>query len=382
MRVDFNVPLSDLAEITDDTRIVKALDSINYCVSQGAKLILASHLGRPKGERIPACSLKPVGEYLKGIFANCYMVDDCIGTLVEKAVHDLKPKDILLLENLRYYEAETKPEKDPSFAKQLASFADVYVDDAFGCAHRKHSSITEVPKFFPKASAAGFLLEKEIEFLGKVVANPKRPFYAVIGGAKVSSKLGVLQSLLEKVDGLVIGGAMANTFLKALGKQMGASLVEDDLVSEAEKIIKLCRDHNIRLFLPVDVAIAKNLSDKSKREEVSLDQGIGKEFQAFDIGSKSIEKLKHFLSDANTILWNGPLGVFENPLFAKGTFDLAVYLAKSSATTLIGGGDSIAAINQLNLAGQMTHISTGGGASLEYLEYGTLPGIEVLTDKD
>ncbi len=368
LRVDFNVPMEN-GKITDNNRILAALPTIQYLLSKGCAIIIMSHLGRPKGVS-NELSLKPIGEELerlihhKILFATDYNVD-------------LKPGEILLLENLRFHEAEEKPEKDPSFAKRLAALGDFYVNDAFGCAHRAHASIVEVPKLLPGRSAPGFLMEKEIAFLEKALRHPERPFLALIGGAKVSSKIGMLKALSDKVDVLAIGGGMAYTFLKAQGYAVGNSLVEPDYEAQAVEILDLYRSKNIPLLLSSDFVIADKIEDHVKTRIVSLKEGIPNGFMGLDIGPETVRIFSQEIKKAKTILWNGPMGVFEKALFAKGTEAIAEIFAKSSAMTIAGGGETAAAILKTPWADQVSHISTGGGATLEYLEFGSLPGIEV-----
>jgi phosphoglycerate kinase len=339
-----------------------------------------SHLGRPKGKDLKL-SLKPVCKRLALLLKKeVKMAPDCIGKDVEKLAKNLKPGEILLLENLRFYEAEEKPSLDTNFAKSLAALADIYVDDAFGTAHRKHSSTYSIAKFFPGKSICGFLLENEIKHLKKIL-NPNRPFYAIIGGKKISSKIGVINSLIDKVDALFIGGGMTYTFLKAANLSIGDSVYEEDYISEAQKIIDKCNSKKVRLFLPVDLVIADDFNNDAKTQIISTDENIAENWQGVDIGPKTIKEWEKHLKDAKTILWNGPLGVFEFDNFAKGTNAIARAISKLNCTTIIGGGDSVAAINKLGISDKFTHLSTGGGASLEFIEFGNLPGIEVLTDK-
>lgn len=382
MRVDFNVPQDENQHITDDTRIKETLPSIQYILNQGGKLILMSHLGRPKGKKNLKYSLAPIAKNLSELLGKkVQFCGDCIGDEVKNAVDHLKSGECLLLENLRFYEAEEKPEKDPFFAKQLSAFGDVFVDDAFGNAHRHHSSNVEVPKYFRNSSAAGFLMEKEIAFLGKELSHPKRPFYAIIGGAKVSDKLGVIKALLKKVDAIFIGGAMAYTFLKAKGFSIGSSLCEDDLLEIATFILEESKLQNIPIILPIDHLVSSNLKGESDVFTCSVQEGIKPGFYGVDIGPKTIELFSAELLPAKTVFWNGPLGIFEVSRFSEGTKAIASLVANLDAMTIVGGGDSVAALESLNLKDKISHVSTGGGASLEYIEYGTLPGIEVLTDK-
>lgn len=384
MRVDFNVPLDKHGKITDDSRIVSSLPSINYVLDHGGTLILMSHLGRPK-QKSPELSLKPCADRLSELLNRpVVMAPDCIGSETTKLVQESKPGQVILLENLRFHLAEEHPEKDPSFAKQLASLGDLYVNDAFGTAHRAHSSTATITQYFPGKSAAGFLLQKEIEFLGNILRNPQRPFVAIIGGAKISSKIGVLKSLVQKVDSLLIGGGMAFTFLKALGKDIGDSIHEPEFTQKCLEIIESCRSQNVRLILPEDLVIANKISSDASFSIINLqEKGIPFGFQGVDIGPKTVQKFANEIRNAKTVFWNGPVGVFEVPEFAKGTYELAKVLANAhgKTTTIVGGGDSIAALNKLGLADEMSHLSTGGGASLEFLELGTLPGIEALSDK-
>jgi len=382
MRVDFNVPLNDDLSIADDFRIRCALDSIKYILEKNGSIILMSHLGRPKGEKSAKLSLAPCAKRLSELL-NCpvKMAKDCIGEEVKKQAAALKPKEILLLENLRFHKAEEKPETDPSFAKELASLGDVYVNDAFGTAHRKHSSTFEIVKNFPKSSAMGFLLEKEVKFLSNLLTDPKRPFYAILAGAKISTKIGMITQLLEKVDALFIGGAMAFTFLKAQGLSVGDSLIEEDQISRAEEILQLANSKKIPLHLPEDVVIAQEAKEDAKTKVVSVKEGIDKGWKGMDIGPETIKKWKELFINAKTIFWNGPVGIFEMAPFARGTKEIAECLAQISATTIIGGGDSVAAVRSLHLEKNFTHLSTGGGAALEFVEQGHLPGVDALTNK-
>ncbi len=378
MRVDFNVPLDNELNVVDPTRIEASLPSIRYVLDQGGSLILMSHLGRPGNQVKPQLSLAPVAKVLASLVNQTVeMAPDCIGEAVREKVNKLGPGSILLLENLRFHRAEEHPEEDSSFAKELASFGDCYVNDAFATSHRKHSSTYTVASYFPHKAAAGFLMEKEITVLGNLLENPQKPFYALLGGAKVSSKIGVITSLLKKVDLLLIGGAMAYTFLKAQNIDAGNSLVEEELVSFAKEILK---QQGSKIILPIDCIAAAVCSEESPSQTVSFSDNFPKNFSGFDIGPATVKLFSQKIADGKTILWNGPLGVYEIDQFAKGTHELARTVAQLSANTVVGGGDLIAAINQAGVADQMSHISTGGGATLELLEYGTLPGIEALSD--
>ncbi len=379
MRVDFNVPLdkNDNTTITDATRIKSAMPTIKYILEQGAALILMSHLGRPKGEPNPKYSMKPVADYLKNEASlNVTFASDCIGDEVKKQASELKAGEVLLLENLRYHAEEEK--NDAGFAGELASLAEIYVNDAFGTAHRAHASTEGIARKLP--AVAGFLMEKEIQYLGDAVANPERPFVAIIGGAKVSSKISVLENLLEKVDTLIIGGGMAYTFFKAEGHTVGTSLVEDDYIDTAKKIIAKAKELGKNLYLPVDNVIADKFDNEANIKTIANDE-IPDGWMGMDIGPTTLKEVQDILAKAKTVIWNGPLGVFEMSNFNKGTFAVAQAIADSSCTSVIGGGDSVSAVNKSGLADKMTHISTGGGASLEYLEGKVLPGIDILQDK-
>lgn len=381
MRVDFNVPLNKDGAISDDTRIKESLASIRHVLKSGGSAILMSHLGRPKGVD-PQLSLKPCCSALSKLLGlPVLMAEDCIGEKVEKMAHDLMPGQVLLLENVRFYPAEEKPASDPSFAKKLASLGDIYVNDAFATAHRSHSSTTVIAHFFPGNAAAGFLLQKEIEFLGRLMHNPKTPFYAIIGGSKISTKMGVLKSLLPRVSGIFIGGGMAFTFLKAQGIEIGNSIHEDDQIPVAVDFMKEALEKKVSFWLPIDLLIADAFGNDANTKMIPSSNGIPKGWQGMDIGEKTIGEWKKILQNAATVLWNGPLGIFELSRFANGTNQIAEELSSLHATTIVGGGDSVSAINKLGLSSKFTHVSTGGGASLEYLEFGHLPGIDALSDK-
>lgn len=376
MRVDFNVPLDEQRHIIDDTRIQKTLPTIRYVLEQGGAVILASHLGRPKGKRLKEFSLQPVAERLSELLQQSVtMAPDCIGEATKELVSKMKPGDIVLLENLRFHAEEEK--NDPDFAKQLAALGDIGVNDAFGCCHRAHASVSGIAAFLPMV--AGLLLAKEIQFLGETVTNPEHPFAAIIGGAKISDKINVIDHLLDKVDVMIIGGGMANTFLLAQGYAVGKSLVEMDKIELAKKLLQKAKQKNVHFLLPVDVTVAFNFANDSEYVVTNLND-IPQTGMILDIGTRSQAIFAEALKDMKTIIWNGPMGVFEMPHFALGTQAVAKAVADASAVSIVGGGDSLAAINQMGLADAITHISTGGGASLEYLEGKALPGIIALQD--
>lgn len=373
VRVDFNVPLSEGA-VGDDTRIQAALPTINYLLENGAAVILCSHLGRPKDAPDPAFSLRPVAEYLATLVdAEVKFAEDCIGEAANKAADKLEPGQVLVLENTRFHAGEKK--NDPEMAKQLASLADLYVNDAFGSAHRAHASTAGVADYLP--SAAGFLLEKEIKYLGNAIAEPERPFVAILGGAKVSDKIGVIENLLTKAEQILIGGGMANTFFKAQGYEMGNSLVEEDVLDTARALLDTAAG---KLILPVDMVIADAFEADADAQVLPVGD-VPAGWRVLDIGPRSVEIFGEVIQQAKTIVWNGPMGVFEFEKFARGTFEVARLVAESGATSMVGGGDSVSAIKKSGLEDRITHISTGGGASLEMLEGRILPGLAVLDDK-
>ncbi len=379
VRCDFNVPL-DGDKITDETRINGALPTIKYLIENGAKVILCSHMGKPKGEPKPEFSLAPVAKSLSAKLGKDVIFaadDNVVGENAKKAVAEMKDGDVVLLENTRYRAEETKNVEN--FSEELASLADVFVNDAFGTAHRAHCSTEGVTKFL-KEAAAGYLIQKEIEYLGNAVDNPARPCVAILGGSKVSSKISVINNLLEKVDTLIIGGGMAYTFMKACGEEVGDSLLEADFIDYAKEMMDKAEKKGVKLLIPVDTVVATAFDNDAEHKTVGRG-GIEAGWQGLDIGEKTIELYKDALKDAKTVVWNGPMGVFEMPTFAKGTNAIAQMLADLDAITIIGGGDSVAAVNQAGLGDKMSHISTGGGASLEFLEGKALPGIVALNDK-
>lgn len=376
VRVDFNVPLNDKGEITDDTRITASLPTIQYLLEQKAAVILMAHLGRPKGQVKPELSLAPVAKHLgKLLGKKILFAPDCVGEAAQAAASKLKPGHILLLENLRFHKEEEK--NDMEFAEKLASLADLYVNDGFGVSHRAHASVEGVTHFLP--AAAGFLLEKEIQYVGQAVTNPLHPFVAIIGGAKVSDKIGVISNLLDKVDTLLIGGGMANTFLAAQGYKMGKSLVEEDKLDLAKELLAKAKKNKVNMLLPTDLVMAAAFAPDAEHVTEKV-KNLNQAYMALDIGAETSKAYAEALADAKMIVWNGPMGVFEMDAFYKGTEAVAKAVAKSRATSIVGGGDSVAAIEKLGLAKRITHISTGGGASLEYLEGKVLPGVAALDD--
>lgn len=376
VRVDFNVPLNDKGEITDDTRITASLPTIQYLLEQKAAVILMAHLGRPKGQVKPELSLAPVAKHLgKLLGKKILFAPDCVDEAAQAAASKLKPGHILLLENLRFHKEEEK--NDMEFAEKLASLADLYVNDGFGVSHRAHASVEGVTHFLP--AAAGFLLEKEIQYVGQAVTNPLHPFVAIIGGAKVSDKIGVISNLLDKVDTLLIGGGMANTFLAAQGYKMGKSLVEEDKLDLAKELLAKAKKNKVNMLLPTDLVMAAAFAPDAEHVTEKV-KNLNQAYMALDIGAETSKAYAEALADAKMIVWNGPMGVFEMDAFCKGTEAVAKAVAKSRATSIVGGGDSVAAIEKLGLAKRITHISTGGGASLEYLEGKVLPGVAALDD--
>jgi len=379
VRCDFNVPLQD-GKITDDTRIVEALPTIKKLINDGGKVILCSHLGKPKGVPKPELSLAPVAARLSELLGKEVKFakdDNVVGENAKAAVAAMKEGDVVLLENTRFREEETK--NIDSFSQELASLCDVFVNDAFGTAHRAHCSNVGVTKFVDTA-VVGYLMQKEIEFLGNAVNNPKRPFVAILGGSKVSSKISVINNLLDKVDKLLIGGGMAYTFMKAMGEEVGNSLLEEDYIDFAKDMLKKAEEKGVQLLLPIDTVVAKEFSNDAEFKTVKRGQ-IEAGWQGLDIGEETCKLFADAVKDAKTVVWNGPMGVFEMPNFAKGTFAIAKALSEIDAITIIGGGDSAAAVNQLGFKDKMTHISTGGGASLEFLEGKELPGVAAANDK-
>lgn len=378
MRADFNVPMDENRKITDDSRILGALPTIQYLLDAGAKLILMSHLGRPKGEVNPKYSLAPVAVRLSELLNKpVKMSKDVIGEDAKKLVAELKDGDVMLLENLRFHKEEEA--NDDGFAKALASFGDIYVNDAFGTAHRAHASTEGVTRFID-TSVSGFLIEKELKFLGEAVENPERSFVAILGGAKVSDKIGVIENLLNKVDVLLIGGGMAYTFIKAMGGNIGKSLLEEDKIELAKNLLEKAEEKNVKLLLPVDTLIADDFSNDANTDVVKTGE-IPDTWQGLDIGPKTRELFASEIKKAKTVVWNGPMGVFEMPTFAEGTKAIAKAMSECGGTTIVGGGDSAAAVESMGFGDKISHISTGGGASLEFLEGKELPGVKALSDK-
>ncbi len=378
VRVDFNVPITEDGKVGDDKRITAALPTIQYLLEHKAKVILCSHLGRPKGKFDPQFSLAPVGERLSELLPDVriWMADDVIGDSAKTAVADMKEGEIVLLENVRFHAEEEA--NDPAFAKELASLADLYVSDAFGTVHRAHASTAGVAAYLP--AVAGFLIGKELGFMGKALEDPERPFVAILGGAKVADKIGVITNLLEKCDSLIIGGGMAYTFFKAMGYEIGTSLLDAENIGLAKDLMAKAKARGVQLLLPVDNVVASAYSADAEHKVVDSDK-MPEGWMGLDIGPKSVELFTKVIVAAKTVIWNGPMGVFEFPAFAEGTKGIAAACAECKGTTIIGGGDSASAVKKLGFASKMTHISTGGGASLEFLEGKILPGVAVLNDK-
>jgi phosphoglycerate kinase len=380
VRVDFNVPLDENLKVTDDIRIVSSLPTIKKIISDGGKAILMSHLGRPKGKVNPKYSLKPAAEKLGELLGKeVTLVPDCIGGGVKQIVDNMKVGDVVLLENLRFHEEEEK--NDPGFAKQLSEFGEVYINDAFGSAHRAHASTEGVTKYIDKC-AAGYLMQRELEYLGSAVSSPAKPYCAILGGAKISGKIDVINNLLDKVDSMLIGGGMAFTFFKAQGKEIGKSLLEEEKLELAKELLEKVKGVNVKFLLPVDIVVADEFKNESPSEAVSVDN-VTSGKMGLDIGPETVKLFKDEIMKSKTIVWNGPMGVFEMPNFAEGTFEIAKALAEATsngAVTVVGGGDSSAAISKAGLEDKVSHVSTGGGASLEFLEGKTLPGVAALTD--
>lgn len=377
LRCDFNVPLDDECNITDTKRIDEAIKTINYLLKNNAKVILCSHLGRPKGEFNLKYSLKPVAVYLSKVLGkNVVLASDVVGESAKKVVENLREGEVCMLENLRFEKGETQ--NDPEFSKKLASLADIYVNDAFGTCHRAHSSTAGVAEYLP--SACGFLIKKEITIMSQVLENPKRPFVAIIGGAKVSDKIEIINSLLNKVDVLIIGGGMSYTFMNALGYSVGNSLCEKDKLEIAKEIMTRAKEKGVKLVLPVDTVIGKEFSENTEYCTVDMDR-ISENWMGLDIGNRTVQLFSNVINKAGTVIWNGPMGVFEWSNFSKGTVEIARAIAESGAVSIIGGGDSAAAAEKFGFADKITHISTGGGASLEFLKGGELPGLSALDDK-
>ena len=378
VRVDYNVPLDAQGNVSDDKRITASLPTINYLLEQGARIILCSHLGRPKGEVKKEFSLAPVAKRLKELLpnVNIYFASDCIGEEAQQKAAALKDGEILLLENLRFHKEEEK--NDPEFAKKLASLAEIYVSDAFGTVHRAHASTAGVAAYLP--AVAGFLIGKELSIMGGALENPERPFVAILGGAKVADKIGVITNLLNKCDTLLIGGGMAYTFFKAMGYEIGDSLLDAESIDLAKQLMETAKEKGVKLLLPVDTVVAKAFAADAEHMTVAAN-AIPVGWQGLDIGEKTRELFAAEIKNAKTVIWNGPMGVFEFPEFAKGTEAVAKACAECGGTTIIGGGDSASAVKKLGYADKMTHISTGGGASLEFLEGKVLPGVAALNDK-
>ncbi|MDH5543491.1 MAG: phosphoglycerate kinase [Nitrospinota bacterium] len=377
VRTDFNVPLDEFQNITDDTRIRASLPTINHLIDSGAKIILASHLGRPKGKRNPLMSLKPVRARLSRLLKQeVKFVEECIGPEVDKEVADLKEGEVLLLENLRFYKEET--DNDPEFSKKLASLADLYINDAFGSAHRAHASTEGITKFM-KISACGFLMKKEIDYFHRAVSDPAHPVVAIVGGAKASTKIAVLLNLLEKVDKLIVGGGLAFTFLKARGREIGNNILEEEMLPDVRKIMDKAKERGVKFYLPVDFVVAEKIDPRAQTKVVTS-QEIPENWVAPDIGPASVKLFSEALQDARTIIWNGPMGVFEMDIFSRGTMGIVSAVSNAYATTIVGGGDTDVAVHRAGAEDSISFISTGGGAFLELLEGKVLPALAALTD--
>ncbi len=381
MRVDLNVPMKE-GMILDDSRIRAILPTLYYLLEHNAKVILMSHLGRPKGIYDKKYSLQPVAMRLSELLGqNVTLAPDCIGEQVRIKIAELSPKRVLLLENLRFHLAEENPEKYLSFSEELAGFADVYVNDAFSVSHRKHASVYTVPQFFSRNAVAGFLMEKEITALSKLINHPKKPFYAILGGSKISSKIGLIEALLPKVDGFLLGGGMGYTFLKAQGIEIGKSLCEEGSLEIARNILKEAREKDVEIFLPVDVRVAKECKKNVDNFVLNVTEGIPYYLEGLDIGPLTVNKYASILRLAQSVFWNGPLGVYEEPPFNEGSFSIAEVINSLKAFTVVGGGDALAVLAMSGIGENISHISTGGGASLEFIEKGSLPGIDMLSQK-
>lgn len=381
IRVDLNIPMKE-GVILDDSRIRAILPTLHYVLEHNAKVILMSHLGRPKGVYNKKYSLEPVALRLSELLGQSVLLaPDCIGEQVRMKIAELSPKRVLLLENLRFHVAEEHPENHLSFSEKLASFADVYVNDAFAVSHRKHSSVYTVPQFFARNAVAGFLMEKEITFLSKLINSPKRPFYAVLGGAKVSSKIGVLKALLSKVDGLLLGGGLGYTFLKAQGVEIGKSLYEESRLEVAKEILRKAEETGVFILLPIDVKVAEECKKNAKSFVIPVAEGIPYYLEGLDIGPLTVNKYISVLQSAQSVFWNGPLGVYEEPPFNEGSFAIAEAINSLKAFSVVGGGDALAVVSLAGTGENLAHISTGGGASLKFIEQGSLPGIDVLSQK-
>ncbi len=381
LRVDFNTPLSPDGYVANDARIQQSLPTIQHILNEGGKLIIMSHLGRPKGKHNPKFSLTPCAKHLSFLLQKeVKLAPDCVGPEVEKLVESMQNGEVVMLENLRFHPGEEDPDAHPEFVKSLAKLGDIYINDAFGTAHRKHASTSDIARFFPNKKGIGFLMEKELTLLSQLLLEPNKPFYAIIGGAKIGSKTGVLKSLLSKVDAIFLGGGLAFTFLKAQGVEIGSSIFDANALEDAKHFIASCQEKKIPLYLPQDILIADKVENNAKTRMVTTDEGIPPGWIGVDIGPKTLTEWAPVIETAQTIFWNGPMGVFEIPNFSNGTRGLTKKLAELSSPIIVGGGDSVAAVKMMNAQKNFSHISTGGGASLEYIERGHLPGIDALED--